>query len=88
MLINEIVKIYPLYKNKIFENPKTAILNFTGPGMYTKTMRLFLYKNKIKDFTELDIKFNNNGIFKLNGSQIRYHFQPSYTYLKNKKICN
>ncbi len=88
MLINEIVKIYPLYKNKIFENPKTAILNFTGPGMYTKTMRHFLYKNKIKDFTELDIKFNNNGIFKLNGSQIRYHFQPSYTYLKNKKICN
>ena len=74
-------------KNKIFENPKLAILNFTGPGMYTKVMRDYLSKCNKNDYKELDTKFNGNGIFKLNGSQVRYHKEPSYTYLKNKKIC-
>ena len=87
LLIKEISKSYPLYKNKIFENPKLAILNFTGPGMYTKVMRDYLSKCKKNDYKELDTKFNGNGIFKLNGSQVRYHIEPSYTYLKNKKIC-
>ena len=87
LLIKEISKSYSLYKNKIFENPKLAILNFTGPGMYTKVMRDYLSKCKKNDYKELDTKFNGNGIFKLNGSQVRYHIEPSYTYLKNKKIC-
>ena len=87
LLIKEISKSYPFYKNKIFENPKLAILNFTGPGMYTKVMRDYLLKCNKNDYKELDTKFNGNGIFKLNGSQVRYYKEPSYTYLKNKKIC-
>ena len=87
LLIKEISKSYPFYKNKIFENPKLAILNFTGPGMYTKVMRDYLSKCNKNDYKELDTKFNGNGICKLNGSQVRYHKEPSYTYLKNKKIC-
>ena len=87
LLIKEISKSYPFYKNKIFENPKLAVLNFTGPGMYTKVMRDYLSKCNKNDYKELDTKFNGNGIFKLNGSQVRYHKEPSYTYLKNKKIC-
>tara|TARA_B100000900_G_C20495102_1_gene681246 strand:- start:296 stop:1114 length:819 start_codon:yes stop_codon:yes gene_type:complete len=87
MLLQKIVSVYPFYKNKIFENPKLAILNFTGPGMYTHVMRDYISKTSMKHVTELDYKFNNNGIFKLKGSQIRYQIQPSYTYFKNKKIC-
>ena len=87
LLIKEISKSYPFYKNKIFENPKLAVLNFTGPGMYTKVMRDYLSKCNKNDYKELDTKFNGNGIFKLNGSQVRYYKEPSYTYLKNKKIC-
>ena len=37
--------------------------------------------------SKLDTKFDGHGIFKVQGSQIRYHIQPSYTYVKNKKIC-
>ena len=55
--------------------------------MYTKVMRDYLSKCNKNDYKELDTKFNGNGIFKLNGSQVRYHIEPSYTYLKNKKIC-
>lgn len=87
-LINSIIKAYPMFKNKVFSNPKIAILNFTGPGMYTAVLRDFISKHNINNFTQLDIKFNNQGIFKIKGSQFRYYSNPSYTYFENCKICN
>ena len=86
-LINEISKNYTFYKNKVFHNPKLAILNFTGPGMYTKVMRDYISNNQDHRFNELDIKFNNNGIFKLPGSSVRHYMVPSYTYETNSIIC-
>ena len=88
LLLDEIISIYPNFKNKNFENPKLAILNFTGPGMYTHVMRKYISKYGMRGISELDIKFNNHGIFKLKGSQFRYQQKQSYTYLKNRKICN
>ena len=88
LLIDEIISVYPNFKNKIFENPKLAILNFTGPGMYTYVMRKYISTYGMKGISELDIKFNHEGIFKLEGSQFRYQQKQSYTYLKDKKICN
>ena len=82
-LIRQTVK-----QDKLFQNPKLAILNFTRPGMYTKVMRKYISKNDISDFAELDVKFNNNGIFKIKGSSVRHYTVPSYTYVKNLKICN
>ena len=87
-LINNICSDYKYYKDKVFENPKVAILNFTGPGMYTKVMRNYISNNDIFDMSELDIKFNNNGIFKLKGSSVRHYIVPSYTYKKNSKIVS
>ncbi len=87
-LINEICDNYKFYKGIEFKNPKLAILNFTGPGMYTKVMRRYIENHDINTFKELDIKFNNNGIFKLKGSSFRHYVVPSYTYFKNMKICN
>ena len=87
-LINEISKNYIFYKNKIFDNPKLAILNFTGPGMYTKVMREYISNNHEHRFNELDIKFNNKGIFKLPGSSVRHYLIPSYTYQTKSIICN
>ena len=48
----------------------------------------FVSNNDIFDMSELDIKFNNNGIFKLKGSSVRHYIVPSYTYQKNSKIVN
>ena len=57
--------------------------------MYTKVMRNYISNNDIFDMSELDIKFNNNGIFKLKGSSVRHYIVPSYTYKnKNKKIVS
>ena len=87
-LINNICSDYKYYRDKVFENPKVAILNFTGPGMYTKVMRKYIEDYDIGSFKELDVKFNNNGIFRLKGSNFRHYTIPSYTYLRNLKICN
>jgi len=86
-LIDEISKNYDFYKNIEFDNPKLAILNFTGPGMYTKVMRKYLSENPNNNLKELDIKFGNQGIFKLKGSSVRHYIIPSYTYLTNSMIC-
>jgi mannosyltransferase OCH1-like enzyme len=86
-LIDEISDNYKFYKNINFENPKLAILNFTGPGVYTKVMRNFLSNNVNHSLNELDIKFNNYGVFKLKGSSIRHYIVPSYSYIANCKIC-
>ena len=88
LLLNEIVRNYAFFKGKVFENPKLAILNFSGPGMYTKVMRNYLAEYGLNGIKELDIKFDNQGIFKIRGSQFRYHKIKSYTYLKNAKICD
>ena len=88
LLLNEITNNYNFYKGKVFENPKLAILNFTGPGMYTHVMRNYLTKYGLNGVKELDVKFDGQGIFKIKGSQFRYHKIKSYTYLKNAKICD
>ena len=41
LFLNEITNNYNFYKGKVFENPKLAILNFTGPGMYTQYEKLY-----------------------------------------------
>ena len=87
-LIADIEFNYHLFKEKKFTNPKLAILNFTGPGAYTKVMRRYLAKNGLSNFSELDIKFNNKGIFKVGGASVRHYIIPSYTYAKNSIICN
>ena len=87
-LITDIESNYHLYKDKKFINPKLAILNFTGPGAYTKVMRRYLKRNGISNFSELDIKFNGKGIFKVDGASVRHYIVPSYTYAKNSIICN
>ena len=50
-------------------------------------MRDYISNNQEHRFNELDIKFNNNGIFKLPGSSVRHYMVPSYTYETNSIIC-
>ena len=88
MLINAIEENYVFYKKRIFESPKDAILNFTGPGMFTRVFRDYISKNPDHNLNELDIKFNHNGNFKVKGASVRHYQIPSYTYIKSSIICN
>ena len=86
--INNICKYYPYFKNKTFNNPKNAILAFTGPGMFTKSLREAMYNINPKDITQAGVDFNGNGIFSLLGSEVRYKQKKAYASFSNCKIVD
>ena len=70
--IDNIELDYHLYKGRKFENPKTAILMFTGPGQFTKSVRRVLLDYPDLSITQAGIDFNRQGIFAMKGSEARY----------------
>jgi mannosyltransferase OCH1-like enzyme len=74
------------YKGRIFAVPKEAILQFTGPIAFTKTVHEFASARKMDGIDQLGIDFHGHGIFSLNGSGSRYLSNPSYATAKNKSI--
>jgi len=69
-MIDNICDSYPLYKNKVFDSPKFAILSFTGPGMFTKTVTDFLAKHDMDKISQIGIDFNGKGILYMKGSRV------------------
>ncbi len=86
-IINEIIKYAPYYKNYIFTNPKNAILSFTGPGMMTKVYRDYFINEDLK-IDPQGIDFMGNGIYELEGSNLRFETSKSYAIAQNSKILN
>ncbi len=85
-LIHNICELYPFYKNKIFKNPKNAIMQLTGPGMFTKTVREVLVESPDINIIQADIDFHGQGIFKMKKAEVRYFTMPAYTDFKNQAI--
>lgn len=84
--INNICKYYPFFKGKIFKNPKSAILAFTGPGMFTKSLRESIPQLDIDDIKQAGVDFNDYGVFSLTGSEVRYKKIKPYTDFSNSMI--
>ena len=87
MLINNIVDYSEYFKGKEFNNPKEAILSFTGPGMLTKTFRDYISLTNVR-LIPMGIDFNQKGIFQLEGSEFRYKYALEYGKSRNKNILN
>jgi mannosyltransferase OCH1-like enzyme len=85
-MIENICCHYPLFKGVAFQNPKNAILRFTGPGMFTKTVREYFDGQEDESVTQAGVDFMGAGIFALKGSWARYSKAPSYVNSKNKLI--
>jgi mannosyltransferase OCH1-like enzyme len=86
--INNIELEYSLYKGRTFENPKTAILMFTGPGQFTKSVRQVIFDYPDLSITQAGIDFNRQGIFSMKGSEARYLLSPAYANSKNSVIVD
>jgi mannosyltransferase OCH1-like enzyme len=86
--IDNIELDYALYKGKKFENPKTAILMFTGPGQFTKSVRQALLDYPDLCITQAGIDFNRQGIFAMKGSEARYLLSPAYANSRNSIIVD
>lgn len=85
-MIENICLHYPLFKGRTFQNPKNAILRFTGPGMFTKTVREYFEVQEDDSVTQAGVDFKGAGIFSLKGSWARYSTAPSYSKSKNQPI--
>ena len=85
ILIKNIEHYADFFRGKIFEDPKSHITAFTGPGMLTKSYRDYLEKDwDIITFDGID--FSGKGIYQVKGGQYRYKMSPHYAKVKNNKI--
>ena len=85
-MINSIVDDYIFYIDKIFKEPKLAILSLTATGQFTKVVRNYILNEGIDKTVQSGIYFNNKGIFSMKGCRVRHHLVPSYADIRDKKI--
>ena len=85
-VIDNIVTDYPLWKNKVVENVKDAVLLFTGPLMLTRTIWEIAEDMPLVSFKQAGIDFNGHGNCNMTNSWSRYIKSRSYQHEKNKII--
>jgi inositol phosphorylceramide mannosyltransferase catalytic subunit len=87
MMIDRIVDYYPLFRNVIFENPKSGILALASTGMYTSVVRDYFATSDAVGIKQLGIYFESYGIFALRGSEFRNRRVPHTTTARHSVIC-
>lgn len=85
-MIDSICITYPYYKGKLFENPKLAILSYTGTGKFTKIVRDEIGKNPNINVFQCGIDFDGCGDYSMSGASVRYFTAPAYTNFKSTII--
>lgn len=70
-----------------FPDPKSAILNFSGPISFSKSVRKYIHEGGTGSAIA-GIDFEGHGIFSLRGSGSRYLLADSYAKLKNTTIMS
>jgi mannosyltransferase OCH1-like enzyme len=84
--IDNICNYASLFENIIYPNPKQAILQLTGPGMFTKSIYETLIKSQDFKIKIHGIDFEGYGNYNIKGSWVRYLKNPSYFNSKYSKI--
>ena len=87
-MIEEICKNYTFYQNKVFDNPKLAILSYTATGKFTQVVREEIGRNHSIKVFQAGIDFNGHGIYAMKGSGIRYLTAAPYTNYSNTIIIS
>ena len=86
--IDNISRAYPFFRGKIFHTPKEAILSFTGPGMFTKSVREVVNEGFSNPICQNGINFDWQGVFIMPGSHARYLTHPDYADRKYEEIVS
>lgn len=87
-LIENIVSASPFFTEKCFADPKSAILQLTGPGMFTRTLRQYAFDNGLIDIAQAGVNFDGTAVFELPGARARFGTVPHYTSVKNSPILS
>ena len=76
-VIDLIVRHFPFFENRRFEDMLRAVIHCTGPIALTQAVWMWMQKTG-KRPRQCGIDFNGHGIFKLPGSDKRYVASPHY----------
>ena len=87
-LIDDIVASYPEYRGRVFEDPKTAVLEFTGPRRLTRTFRAFERDNPGHSIAVIGVDFDGVGTYNMKGSGSRFLTQRSYIAARGQIIVS
>jgi mannosyltransferase OCH1-like enzyme len=88
MLIEDIVESYPRYRARVFEDPKTAVLDFTGPRRFTRVFRAFETSNPGHSIKIMSANFGGRGTYQMPGSGTRFLTRRSYSAARNQAIVD
>lgn len=86
-VINSIRKNYPSFRGLKFENPKSAIIELTGPEAFTRAVWSYIDSSRCNPY-QLDFDFNGHGIYSMKGSGARWRKFPTYADARNSKIVD
>lgn len=67
MLENIVVYSF-LFRKKMYEHPKTAILSLSATGMFTKTLRDYVEEYGAEGLAQAGTDFHGTGLFRLRGA--------------------
>lgn len=91
-MIQNLCDYYPFFAGKLFEQPKNAIVKFTGPIMLTRSIHDVLASAVDpaieKGMTQCGIDFNRLGIANMPRSWTRYAQAAAYAKIKNQVIVD
>lgn len=87
-VIKRICEAYPAYKGKVFKTPKTAILSFTGPEMFTEALRDYRSRQHDEALMQAGVDFNGEAIWKLKGAYVRFFSAPPYKHARQDAIVD
>lgn len=84
--IERMERLFPEFIGKTFTSPKSAILDFSGPISFTKTVHEFAKDKGLERIAQKDLDFAGQGIYSLWGSGARFLKYPSYAQAINTGI--
>ena len=77
-MIDRVVDDYSKYKNRVFSEPKKAILEFTGPIAFSRSAYAYFDRHPHLTRHLLGVDFDGTGIYSMRGSGYRHLAFPSY----------
>jgi mannosyltransferase OCH1-like enzyme len=85
-VIDLIVKNSSSFEGVLFEDPKVAVWEFTGPRAFTRAVHSSINPELFKTTTQSGIDYNRTGIFQLTGAHVRHFTRSHYWNYKNRTI--
>jgi hypothetical protein len=85
-LIDNIVAYESAYRDVVFADPQAAICRFTGPGMFTMTLREHVALSPDHDIKQLGVDFDGRAEYDMPGAWSRWALRKHYSLAKNQPI--